>query len=876
MRFFLVLWTLAITPWLVQGAPRGNSLESRQSSTYWLPQISQGGTIAYASNSPLQVPNDYKVFRNVKDYGALGDGTTDDFIAINQTLFDGGRCGINCNSSTVLPALVYFPPGTYVVSQPIVMPYYTQMVGDAINIPTIKGSAAFEGIALVDSNPYYPGISNPDGSGINWYRNQNNFFRQLRNFIIDLTNMPETNNGGASGPAGLHWQVAQATSLQNIQFNMKPKSDTNKQQGIYMENGSGGFMADLTFNGGGLGMSVGNQQFTTRNLTFNGCKTAISVQWDWLWTFKSININNADIGIDMSNLQDGSTQTVGSIILFDSSITNTVAGIKTSHNATSQPSTGGTLTIQNVNFQGTTNAVVGADGVTPVLPGGSVIDMFIQGDAYLPARNGPSRFVRRQAEPMNDCDNSTATTVHPIPPISTGSSTSSLSNPIGTSSSSPAGSSVPGFNSTVPTAANQTFGTCAPAPQATKLQQIWDRPRIASSLLDSTGAVFQRSKPQYQNEPASAFVSVKTSGAVGDGLTDDSDAIQRALNSAASNHIVYFPHGAYKISKTIQVPSTIRITGEIWPLIMIDGTSSVFNNVDNPQPAFRVGNPGDQGMVEITDLMFETRGPAPGAIMMEWNVKDPQGQQGVCGMWDVHFRVGGSAGTELQTTQCRGSTPDSKAFNPQCYGSFLMMHVTQQASGYFENCWFWVADHELDLPGEDKLNVFNGRGVLVQSQGPVWMYGTSSEHHVLYNYQVSEAQNVFMGFIQTETAYMQSAPNSLTSGFTPNQAYSDPTFADCTTDTCKKTWGLRVVDSQNVYVMGAGLYSFFEDYSQTCLATSDCQLNMVDLQCSSEVYLFGLTTKASVNMINVNNQPVAIGADHVNGFGDTLALFHLG
>jgi hypothetical protein len=46
-------------------------------------------------------------------------------------------------------------------------------------------------------------------------------------------------------------------------------------QGLFMENGSGGFMGDLIFNGGKYGIWVGNQQFTVRNLTVNGAATAI-------------------------------------------------------------------------------------------------------------------------------------------------------------------------------------------------------------------------------------------------------------------------------------------------------------------------------------------------------------------------------------------------------------------------------------------------------------------------------------------------------------------------------------------------------------------------------------------------------------------------
>ena len=56
----------------------------------------------------------------------------------------------------------------------------------------------------------------------------------------------------------------------------------NAQQGIFMDNGSGGFMADLTFNGGKFGAFLGNQQYTTRNLVFNNCQTAVYMNWNWV------------------------------------------------------------------------------------------------------------------------------------------------------------------------------------------------------------------------------------------------------------------------------------------------------------------------------------------------------------------------------------------------------------------------------------------------------------------------------------------------------------------------------------------------------------------------------------------------------------------
>lgn len=47
------------------------------SDPYWLQSIKHQGISAFNSN-----PSSYQVFRNVKDFGAKGDGSTDDTAAI--------------------------------------------------------------------------------------------------------------------------------------------------------------------------------------------------------------------------------------------------------------------------------------------------------------------------------------------------------------------------------------------------------------------------------------------------------------------------------------------------------------------------------------------------------------------------------------------------------------------------------------------------------------------------------------------------------------------------------------------------------------------------------------------------------------------------
>ena len=152
----------------------------------------------------------------------------------------------------------------------------------------------------------------------------------------------------------------------------------------------------------------------------------------------------------------------------------------------------------------------------------------------------------------------------------------------------------------------------------------------------------------------------------------------------------------------------------------------------------------------------------------------------------------------------------------------------------------------------------------------LFRYGTSSEHSQLYNYQIVNSKNVYMGAIQTETPYFQSNPNAL-NPFQPDPRFADPTFANCKTDNCRKSWGLRVVGSSDVLMYGAGLYSFFDNYGQQCLATESCQDNMVSIE-QSRVSLFGLSTKASTNMVTIAGGVIP-QADNRDTFCSTLALF---
>lgn len=636
---------------------------------YWLSQIKRQGKTPYGYNQS------WVIWRNVRDYGARGDGITDDTDAFNNATTDGDRCGLGCESRTTQPVIVYIPPGTYRISRPVIQYYYTQFIGDANNLPVLMGTADFYGIGIVDTDPYL-------AYGFSWWANQNNFWRHIRNVVFDMTQMPAT-----GGMHGLHWQVAQGTSLQNIVIRMRPAQfgDENDQIGIFMDNGSSLYMEDVIFEGGDIGFFAGNQQYTIRNFTFNGCKTGIFQNWNWVFLYKEMYFN--DVGIPLDIRQGGDVPATGSIIMQDSVITNALYGIITTFSRNSTPPAAGSLVLDHVNFINSPVAVQFPND-TVIVPGNRMVESFIQGTSYT---------AYEHMEVQN------------------------------------------GLECWVPTA------------NFSRIQQEARPPVKPSSLLTPTGTIYSRSRPQYEGVPLASFISIIDYGCKGDGVSDDTVCLQNFLNSIQPNEVAYFDHGAYLVRDTIQVPNNIKMIGEIWPYIMFDGSSPVWKDMNNPVPGWRVGNPGDVGTTEIVEIMFQTRGPTPGLIAMEWNLAGTY--PGATGMFDTHWRIGGSNGTQLQGTNCAKTPNRAHGAKEECWCAFLLLHITASASNMImSNNWGWVSDHELDIPPWYQIDIYNGRGVLVESQGPIWMYGTSFEHSVLYNYNIANARDIYIGAAQSETA----------------------------------------------------------------------------------------------------------------------------
>lgn len=266
---------------------------------YWLSNVKHEGTSPFLVNG-----QNYSVFRNVKDFGAVGDGETDDTDAFNRAISDQSRMGggKGAGGSTGQPALVYVPPGTYSISSSIQLFIGTQLLGDAISPPTIKASPiSRNNTVVIDGYDF----GQPSTT---------NFYIGVRNIIIDTTAVASDYTVYA-----LNWAVSQATNLMNVDFIMPLYS---QHIGIEMDGddsggGSGLYFGDLTFTGGLIGILYNNQQHAISRCKFQDVATAIAIKHAFVITLQQIECVNVGICVDM-----GPIDVSGSISMIDSSCDN--------------------------------------------------------------------------------------------------------------------------------------------------------------------------------------------------------------------------------------------------------------------------------------------------------------------------------------------------------------------------------------------------------------------------------------------------------------------------------------------------------------------------------------------------------------------------
>lgn len=73
-----------------------------------------------------------------------------------------------------------------------------------------------------------------------------------------------------------------------------------------------------------------------------------------------------------------------------------------------------------------------------------------------------------------------------------------------------------------------------------------------------------------------------------------------------------------------------------------------------------------------------------------------------------------------------------------------------------------------------------------------------------------------------------------------------------------------ITGSTEIFIFGAGLYNWFQKYTQPCVDSQDCQQRVIKVERSAQVYMYNIYTIGTVEMISsAGNQP-ALAKDNTN------------
>jgi glucan 1,3-beta-glucosidase len=289
-------------------------------------------------------------FRAVTDFGARGDGITDDTVSI-QAAIDYNRGSIKAKSF----AIVYFPPGIYLVSDTIVVYTGTELRGNSITPPTIRlapNTPKFSNISslqpLIATTGGYDQTTNY--SSKHWWDNSlpSNciFYVHIHKLNIDLTL-------GNIGATALYWCVAQQTSLRDMQIlvnDAKYGIDICVSTGYEHQggggNGGGGSIEDVRIIGGESAIRADSSQWTFRSLNLSNQVSSAIILQDMIWSFAFVDVKISNVPSVLTSLS-GLDAVSSTVQFIDVTLTNITSSI-----AFNMTNAGHPLFLQNIQFIG--------------------------------------------------------------------------------------------------------------------------------------------------------------------------------------------------------------------------------------------------------------------------------------------------------------------------------------------------------------------------------------------------------------------------------------------------------------------------------------------------------------------------------------------
>jgi hypothetical protein len=225
--------------------------------------------------------------------------------------------------------------------------------------------------------------------------------------------------------------------------------------------------------------------------------------------------------------------------------------------------------------------------------------------------------------------------------------------------------------------------------------------------------------PVMRTLPATKqWASVRDFGAVGDGVTDDTAAMQKAIDS---KRVVYLPQGFYMVQDTIRLkPDTVLIGLHpgVTQLVLPNG-SAAYAGADGPKALLESAKGGD---AIVTGFGLATGEVNPRATALLWKA-------GADSLVD-DIRIQGGHGTRLYDGKRRDPYQKSANFDPTLHWDrqYPSIWVTDGGGGTFVACW--------------TPSTFAQAGFYVSNtKTPGKVYELSAEHHIRAEIVLDNVEN---------------------------------------------------------------------------------------------------------------------------------------
>ncbi|ATY33969.1 glycosyl hydrolase family 28-related protein [Sphingomonas psychrotolerans] len=229
--------------------------------------------------------------------------------------------------------------------------------------------------------------------------------------------------------------------------------------------------------------------------------------------------------------------------------------------------------------------------------------------------------------------------------------------------------------------------------------------------------------------PVSEWVSVRSMGAKGDDKTDDTAAIQKAIDS---HRVVYLPTGFYRVSDTLRLrPDTVLLGLHpgLTQIVLPDGTAG-YQGIGSPKALIESARGGE---AIVAGLGLDTNGANPRSTALLW-------MAGVRSLVnDVKFQ--GGHGTNRYDGSRVNPYNNNATADPDTArrwdGQYASLWVTAGGGGTFANIW--------------SPSTFAHPGILISdTQTPGRIIQASVEHHVRTEIGLNRVANWELLAAQTE------------------------------------------------------------------------------------------------------------------------------